>query len=120
MDKKVEELVEWVAKLCCECHYRFEATLVCWEDQTSGEKEWWLDYAEQILSHPDLALIDRETKCMLRDSAHPNRCIFLSGCNCKSEDSCPIYKEFEEKGWRVVISLAEALKEDKWTILMQK
>ncbi len=64
---------------------------------------------DMFTNDSDLALIDNEAKCMLRDSSHPDRCVFLDSHLCNGEDYCIIYREFKENGWRVVIPLADTL-----------
>jgi len=86
---KVDELVEWVAK---ELHYYdwdCEVSMAynyggsgVWEEQDDVLHQFYLNRAKQLLSHPDLALIDRE---------NPNTCMDCAG----------VY----------VIPLADALKE---------
>ena len=63
MDKKVEELVEWVARQLYDCKDK-ELRREDWDSMAPvirafyiGQYHWLI---EQILSHPDLALIDRE------------------------------------------------------------
>ena len=52
---KVEELVEWVAKIIYGEENHFDDL-----DTLDWYKEKYRTKAKQILSHPDLALIDRE------------------------------------------------------------
>ena len=59
MSKQVEELVEWVAKIVYgEENYNYFEDL----DTLSWYKEKYHNKAKQILSHPDLALIDRDKR----------------------------------------------------------
>ena len=54
MNKKVEELVEWLAK---GLRYEERKGSIPWESLDEGAKAYWLHLAKIILSHPDLALI---------------------------------------------------------------
>ncbi len=56
MNKQVEELVDWVAERMYHAHY----DLTLWDDLHENIKVGWREGAKEILSHPDLALIDRE------------------------------------------------------------
>ena len=66
MNKQVEELVEWVANkiivyTCCNCEWEHKDAPHCNSDSSPNKPcEYQLTHAKQILSHPDLALIDRE------------------------------------------------------------
>lgn len=83
---KVDELVNWVAKKIWLMKY--------------GEDEWmepdnkdYIDVAKQILSHPDLALIDRNVSSALkweRINKHPgdHTCDSVAGISIKDCPKC--------------------------------
>ena len=61
MDAKVKELVEWAAKTLYENHHpRMFTTFEELKQNYGGSAEAMRYEAREILSHPDLALIDRE------------------------------------------------------------
>ena len=56
-EEKVKELVEWVAK---QLYDEFSHSLgKHWDAVLPELKDGWIKRAKQILSHPDLALIDQ-------------------------------------------------------------
>jgi len=77
---EVDKLVEWATEI-----------VRVWEN-SSGVT--YKELAEQILSHPDLALIDRGKIT-----------------NKKRDDCLMYYCPLPDEGWKPVIPLAEALKE---------
>jgi len=61
MNNKVGELVEWVAK---GLRYEIKKGTISWELLDDGARAYWQHLAKVVLSHPDLALIDRgKTPC---------------------------------------------------------
>jgi len=109
MNKKVEELVERVAKQLDEVfsaldHYD------CSEEcgHRVGLSEWRDSLVKQILSHPDLALIDRKK---LPNELDCVDCPTPEGRECYQ---CYIYEGFGkaiQAGYLPIIPLAEELKE---------
>lgn len=97
MNDKVTELVEWVAQ---ECYFGTDPRTHTWEeikrDYPSLTKAM-REMAKSILSHPDLALIDRKPKCW----------------HCGKEIKPSIVHDcgYSTSSFQMVIPLAEALKE---------
>ena len=81
---KIEELVKWVASLSCNLCPGSDCTCDCEKCSTA------LTHAKMVLSHPDLALMDRG-RMTAGLPPHERYCY--------------------TKGWLPVVRLAEALKE---------
>ena len=95
MNEQVERLVEWVARELYfdgEDYVTGSVAEMSWREKLPYQKQRWVDKATRILSHPDLALIDRELEKV--KIAYNEMDIEL--CTCPP-----------------VIPLAEALKEEK-------
>ncbi len=120
-EEKVKELVEWVAAelwtVALNAHLRSvykasEATYTAkdFKKQKLIDKSIYYDNAKQILSHPDLALIDMERvkyKFDLSDSHFKDRrpsFIFATGQVRRNNDMI-------KAGYKKVIPLALAIKE---------
>ena len=94
MNDKVKELVEWVAKKdyfwrICGIPDEYEAE---WKKESLCTKQNCREFAREILSHPDLALI----------------------APFSYSDKTPIYVAFQRKGeWCGVIPLAKVLKREE-------
>jgi len=84
MNKKVDELVEWVAR---------EIFSICCPGYEFHDEEMYRGFAKQILSHPDLALIDKTAQFI------------------KTDEGNGYYLTSEPMHLLPVIPLAEALKE---------
>ena len=96
MDKKIEELVEWVASRI----YWVAFPMGDWS--TATNQDYYKAQAQVLLSHPDLAYIDKGDEIDIPD------CVFTA----KEAHAVGFSKRsFLEAGWRKVIPLAEALKE---------
>lgn len=101
MNKQVDELVEWVAKIL----WRREAGYTWTEDivdsyEAKLAKESYGKLARQILSHPDLALIDRDAKL----PKVYNEKVY-------TETQKQTARAFVRAGWKPVTPLSETLKE---------
>jgi len=96
MNKQVMELVELVARQCREIACFLES--LEWEDLDEQDKEMFRNDARKILSHPDLALIDRKK---------PFTCGYaqMTAARYSQDATCPLFVD----GY--IIPLAEALKE---------
>jgi len=91
---KVDELVEWVARVIYEEPQAI--SYFNWETAQERDKQYYRRKAKQILSHPDLALIDREND--LPEVAY------------HSSNWCLIPRRFIKSHIEAVIPLAGAIK----------
>jgi len=110
MNNKVEELVEWVAKQIGLTLYKSDN----WEEYPEKSKRLFRIGAKQILSHPDLALIDRDIKppsLSINDCERINKLF-------RKDTKAKIIKAYydaqieliNEHNYEPIIPLAEALK----------
>ena len=60
MNEKVLELVEWVAKTMQDRDAEAGECYACWDESVEATRNSYKVTAKRVLSHPDLALIDRE------------------------------------------------------------
>ncbi len=96
MDDKVKELVEWVAEIIRYADTSENPVLI-----PDSLREDYLKAAKQILSHPDLALIDRSKKYPLYNTSGDVYQVLQRGQN-----------DMIGMGFKyAVIPLAEALEE---------
>ncbi len=98
---KVDELVEWAAKQAYELTNPFHP----WHKAGKASKGWYRTLAKHILSHPDLALIDR-------DKNFPKLSAFDSSRTTNFEDGFLMCKgQMIVSGYsHSIIPLAEALR----------
>ena len=102
MNKKVEELVEWVAEQIKPLAKNYVLGYIHNLNELEPELKKALDcYTAQILSHPDLALIDD-------DQSYPDMYFWCP--DCKKTQVNHMCNIVEGERWRKVIPLAEALK----------
>ncbi len=122
MNKKVEELVEWVAKRLfkddlhptSQIEYEYK-----WAKLNERETNYWLKKAKQILSHPDLALIDRVAveKIPLPNWENPQPQTVIQSMQIeeagrhRNNGYFHCYNQMRREYWLPVIPLAEALEE---------
>ncbi len=103
---KVDELVEWAAEIYWLSSYR-NWSAFDWDklfaEASDLAKEHCRDFAKQILSHPDLALIDRSV-------VKGNFRYDYGECQHAAHH---VVAKLLSHGWQNVIPLAEAIKEMK-------
>ncbi len=101
----VNELIEWAAQIIGEDYDERD-----WVNYSNSVKEMFRKIAKQILSHPDLTLIDREkslptmdcSDCEASEGCEPNDCVEADGY-CKAQG------DFKQANYEPVIPLAEAI-----------